>query len=115
MTLFFLHLLGLLLPGFWLGHRLGLSVPLRVGLLFLIFEASLIMGAGLLSWAGVLGQLAIYQLVTTLCAFAITLGLWLAARRDNANPAKLFSIANTDCVEPITSRLSAVIGIAIVV
>jgi hypothetical protein len=115
MTLFLAHLLGLVLPGFWLGHRLGLSVPLRVGLLFLIFEASLIAGAGLLSWAGVLGQLAIYQLVTTLCAFAITFGLWLAARHDGANPTNLISIANTSHAEPIRSRFLAAIGIAVLV
>jgi hypothetical protein len=115
MTLFFLHLLGLLIPGFWLGHRLGLSTPLRVGLLFLIFEASLIASAGLLSCAGVLGHLAVYQLVTTFCAFAIAFGLWLAARRDIAYPTKLVSIADTSYVEPVASRFAAAIGIGILV
>jgi hypothetical protein len=48
--------------------------------MFLIFEASLVAGAGLLSWASLLGHLRAYQIVTTLCAIVIATGLWSIAR-----------------------------------
>ncbi|MGH9551281.1 MAG: hypothetical protein ACRD3W_17995, partial [Terriglobales bacterium] len=48
--------------------------------MFLIFEASLVLGAGLLSWAALLGHLRAYQIVTTLCAIGIAAALWLIAR-----------------------------------
>ena len=111
MTAFLAHLLGLTLPGFWLGRRLRLPVPHRVGLLFLIFEASLIMGAGLLSWAGVLGQVAVYQFVTTLVACAIALGLWLVARHD-AFPAKSLPVSAAPA-EAIVPWYISTIGISI--
>ena len=113
MKLFFLaHLLGFALPGFWLGHRLRLSVPLRVGLSFLIFEASLILGAGLLSWAGVLGHLAIYQFVTTLCAFAIAFGLWLVAQHDQVPSIESLSALKSGHTE--TTLLSSAVAVLLV-
>jgi hypothetical protein len=77
---FLLHGIALLIPGFWLGRRLRLPWALLVGTMFLIFEASLVVGAGLLSWAALLGRLHAYQFVTTLCAMGIAAALWLIAR-----------------------------------
>jgi len=105
---FLLNLLGLLLPGFWLGRILRVPLSLRIGLMFLIFETSLVVGAGLLSWAGQLGQLRLYQVVTTLCAIAIALALRSIAQRDHSHmefaPAK-----NTTTIETPTDRLSLAI------
>jgi Dolichyl-phosphate-mannose-protein mannosyltransferase len=79
--------------------------------MFLIFEASLIMGAGLLSWAGVLGQVAVYQFVTTLVACAVALGLWLVARHD-AFPVKSLQVSAAPA-EAIVPWYISTIGIAI--
>jgi hypothetical protein len=47
-----------------------------------MFEMSLVMGAGLLSWAALLGNLRAYEIVTTLCAAALALGLlWISLLR----------------------------------
>src|SRR5712671_7654604 len=79
---FILHLVGILAPGLWLGRALRIALPLHVGLTFLIFEMSLVVGAGILTWAGMLGHLHAYQLVTSLCSVAIALGLWWLAKSD---------------------------------
>src|SRR5712672_1751174 len=79
---FILHLVGILAPGLWLGRALRIPLPLHIGLTFLIFETSLVVGAGILTWAGMLGHLHTYQLVTTLCSVAIAAGLWWLAKRD---------------------------------
>src|SRR5258707_5955657 len=80
---FILHLVGILAPGLWLGRALRIALPLHIGLTFLIFETSLVMGAGILTWARMLGHLHAYQLVTTLCSVAIAAGLWWLARSDS--------------------------------
>src|SRR5712671_2978105 len=54
---FILHLVGILAPGLWLGRALRIVLPLHIGLTFLIFETSLVAGAGILTWAGMLGHL----------------------------------------------------------
>jgi hypothetical protein len=82
MISFVCHLLGLSLPGIWLGHRLRLPLLWTLGGSFLIFEASLVLGAGLLSWAGLLGNQRAYQVATTLGAFGLALGLWFISRSD---------------------------------
>jgi hypothetical protein len=71
-----LHTIALLVPGLWLGRILKLPFALRVGATFLIFEASLVIGGGLLSWAALLGHLRAYQIVTVLCAASIAGGIW---------------------------------------
>src|SRR3954451_5272828 len=80
---YILHLVGILAPGLWLGRALRVPLPLHIGLTFLIFETSLVAGAGILTWAGMLGHLHAYQLVTTLCSAAIALALWCLATRDS--------------------------------
>jgi hypothetical protein len=106
---FLVHLLGLTLPGAWLGYRLRLSFPLRIGLLFLVFEASLIVGGCLLSWAGVLGHPVIYKFGTTLCAFAIAAGLWIVARQDEPGLAKPAPLPKS--TETTVARLSSAASI----
>lgn len=81
MISFVLHTIALLAPGLWLGRRLRLPLALLFGATFLIFETSLVIGAGLLSWATLLGHLRAYQIVTTLCAISVALGLWWISRR----------------------------------
>src|SRR5258705_13254783 len=88
---FILHLVGILAPGLWLGRALRIALPLHIGLTFLIFETSLVAGAGLLTWAGMLGHLPAYQLVTTLCSVAICAGLWGLAKGDPQPPAEILS------------------------
>jgi len=83
---FLLHLVGILAPGLWLGRVLRIPLPLHIGLTFLIFETSLVVGAGILTWAGMLGHLHAYQLVTTVCSAAIAVGLWWIAKRDSPSP-----------------------------
>ena len=80
MIAFLVNIAGLLLPGFWLGRKLHLNFALLVAAAFLIFKSSLVMGASLLSWAGLLGQLHLYQIATTLCSFAIAVAIWWIAR-----------------------------------
>src|ERR1700704_2766119 len=77
---FILHLVGILAPGLWLGRALRIPPPLHIGLTFLIFETSLVAGAGIRPGAGMLGPLPAYQFVTPLCSVAIAGGLWWLAR-----------------------------------
>ncbi|HEX4553219.1 MAG TPA: glycosyltransferase family 39 protein [Xanthobacteraceae bacterium] len=79
---FILHLCAILAPGLWLGRVLRIPPALHIGLTFLIFETALVVGAGILTWAGLLGQLRAYQFVTTLCSVAIAAGLWWIAKSD---------------------------------
>jgi len=88
---FILHLVGILAPGLWLGRALRIAPPLHIGLTFLIFETSLVVGAGILTWAGMLGHLHAYQLVTTLCSVAIAAGLWWLARSDPQPAGEILS------------------------
>src|SRR3979490_2838472 len=83
---FILHLVGILAPGLWLGRALRIPPPLHIGLPFLIFETSLVAGAGILTWAGRLGHLHAYQLVTTVCSAAIAVRLWSIAKSDSPAP-----------------------------
>jgi hypothetical protein len=82
MISFAFNLLGLLVPGLWLGHKLRLPLLSSIGASFIIFETSLVFGAGLLSWAELLGNERAYQATTTLFAFGLALGLWLISRTD---------------------------------
>ena len=66
-----LHLLGLVLPGLWLGWKFRLPLISTIGATFLIFETSLIAGASVLSWRELLGNLVAYQMVTILCAVVL--------------------------------------------
>src|SRR6266481_6868416 len=88
---FILHLVGILAPGLWLGRALRIALPLHIGLTFLIFETSLVVGAGILTSAGMLGHLHAYQLVTTLCSVAIAAGLWWLARSDPQPAGEILS------------------------
>jgi hypothetical protein len=83
---FILHLCVIMAPGIWLGRALRIPPALHIGLTFLIVETSLVVGAGILTWAGMLGQLHAYQLATTVCAVAIAAGLWWLGRRDAPSP-----------------------------
>jgi hypothetical protein len=89
MITFPLQLVGLLLPGFWLGRVVRLPPALHLAAVFLIFEASLVLGAGVLSATHSLGHLHIYQMTTTLIAIGLALCLWLFARQDIQRNAKL--------------------------
>jgi hypothetical protein len=82
---FFAHLIAILLPAFWLGHKLRLSVPLQIGLALLVFEASVIAGAGLLSATHLLNNLFAYRLTTTSLSFLTTAAIWWFARNDIAH------------------------------
>jgi hypothetical protein len=108
---FLINLFGTLLPGLWLGRMLRLPFALHIGLSFLVFETSLVLGAGLLSWVELLGHLHIYQIVTTLCSCGIAVGLWWITRLDVSLSPK--PAHDTDC--KIIGRLWLAIPIACLV
>jgi hypothetical protein len=105
-----LHLCAILAPGLWLGRVLRIPPALHIGLTFLIFETSLVVGAGILTWAGRLGQLHAYQLVTSLCSVCIAAGLWWIAKSDSpissARPAD--QVGSGDDRKPIGRAWSAI-------
>lgn len=116
MISFTCHILGLTVPGFWLGRKLRLPFLQALGGSFLIFETSLVFGAGFLSWARLLGNQRAYQATTTLFACGFALGLWFIARsvsRRSAPPSvsKLADIRN----EPaLTTTLGAVLATLVI-
>ena len=107
---FILHLCAILAPGLWLGRVLRIPPALHIGLTFLIFETSLVVGAGMLTWAGRLGQVHAYQLVTSLCSVGIAASLWWIAKSDSptssARPAD--QIVSGDDRKPIGRAWSAI-------
>jgi hypothetical protein len=104
---FILHLVGILAPGLWLGRALRIALPLHIGLTFLIFEMSLVVGAGILTWAGMLGHLHASPLVTSLCSVAIAAGLWWLAKSDSPSSFGRAAVPDDDG-SPIGRAWSAI-------
>jgi hypothetical protein len=106
---FVLHVIGIMAPVLWLGRVLRMRPALHIGLTFLTVEASLVVGAGLLTWAGLLGHLRAYQLVTTLCAVAITTAIWWIAQSDAlSSPRPGDDAISAGAAAPISNAWSAV-------
>jgi hypothetical protein len=101
---FLLHLFAILAPGVLLGRALRMRPAMHIGLTFLIFETALVVGAGILTWLGLLGHPHAYQLVTTLCACGIAAGLWWMARSDASLSSSSSSSQPAPEVAPDTDR-----------